>query len=81
MPDAEPDAQPEKKPETIEEWILHLRDEAERVAPEALDKLAAAAKSVARYLDDMAENARAKQAPAKQSGNAPRQIDEPPGDA
>lgn len=48
----------------VEEWLASLKDEAEQRSPEVLSALAAKAKDVAEYLDNMAEKARSKTAPA-----------------
>jgi len=49
--------------ERAEEWAVALRDGAEQHAPpEVLSGLAKTARDVARYLEGMAERARAKQA-------------------
>jgi hypothetical protein len=45
----------------VEEWLASLKDEAEQRSPEVLGALAAKAKDVAEYLDQMAERARSKQ--------------------
>lgn len=67
-------SQPKRYDKRIEEWILALRDEAGQRAPEVLSGLATTAKSVAQYLDDLAEQSRAKQKrgePAGGEGAAP----------
>ncbi len=57
---AEDASRPQRFDKRIEEWILGLRDQAEEHTPEVLDGLAATAKSVAKYLDDMAVQVRQK---------------------
>ena len=57
---AEDASRPQRFDKRIEEWILGLRDQAEEHTPEVLDGLAATAKSVAKYLDDMAAQVRQK---------------------
>ena len=44
----------------VEEWLISLKDEAERRSPEVLSALAAKAKDVAEYLDKTAEKARSR---------------------
>jgi hypothetical protein len=60
---AEPGSRVQRYRKRLEELAFSIRDGAEQHAPpEVLTGLAAAAKNVARYLDDMAERARVKQA-------------------
>jgi hypothetical protein len=60
---AEPGSRFQRYRERIEELAFAIRNGAERHAPpEVLTGLAATAKNVAQYLDDMAERARVKQA-------------------
>jgi hypothetical protein len=61
-------SQPKRYDKRIEEWILALRDEAGQRAPEVLSGLASTAKSVAQYLEDLAEQTRAKQARGEPAG-------------
>jgi hypothetical protein len=61
-------SQPKRYDKRIEEWILALRDEAGHRAPEVLSGLASTAKSVAQYLEDLAEQTRAKQGRGEPAG-------------
>jgi hypothetical protein len=45
----------------VEEWLYSLKDEAEQRTPEVLSGLAATAKDVASYLENMAEQVRSRQ--------------------
>lgn len=55
----------------VEEWLASLKDEAEQRSPEVLSALAAKAKDVAEYLDNMAEKARSKTAPGDAASAPP----------
>ena len=75
---------PQRFDKRIEKWILGLRDQADEHTPEVLDGLAATAKSVATYLDDMAAQVRQKRAttqgvqgPGEQPADTPDETDEP----
>jgi hypothetical protein len=61
-------SQPKRYEKRVEEWILALRDEAGQRAPEVLSGLASTAKSVAQYLEDLAEQTRAKQRRGEPAG-------------
>jgi hypothetical protein len=75
-PGSDPSPRVERWDERIEQWMEDLRAEVERAAPEVLGELAAAAKNIAGRLDDLAEQARKKQA----TEGASAEIDQPPGD-
>jgi hypothetical protein len=60
---AQPGSRLQRYRKRIEELAISIRDGAEQHAPpEVLTGLAATAKNLAQYLDDMAERARVKQA-------------------
>jgi hypothetical protein len=60
---AQPGSRLQRYRKRIEELAISIRDGAEQHAPpEVLSGLAATAKNLAQYLDDMAERARVKQA-------------------
>ena len=74
----------ERYDKRIEGWILGLKDEAEQRAPEVLSELAATARSVGQYLEDMAEQVRKKREkeaaapePAQPEDVSPK-LEEPP---
>jgi hypothetical protein len=78
---AEQPERPKRFDKRVEEWLLGLQDEAKQAAPQVLDELSATAKSVAQYLDDLADKARRKQKdaseqePSEDSGSSPPEID------
>jgi hypothetical protein len=73
---AEPGSRLQRYRTRIEELAFSIRDGAEQHAPpEVLTGLAAAAKNVARYLDDMAERARVKQAELEAAPEPPERTE------
>jgi hypothetical protein len=52
----------------VEEWLTSLKDEASERSPEVLSAMASKARELAAYLDNMAEQARAKRSAGTPEG-------------
>jgi len=62
----------------LEEWLGSLKDEAGQRSPEVLGGLAAKARDVADYLDNLADSARTKMAPETPRPPSSDEDDSPP---